>query len=275
MRLKEPKPTIPGQLTHKYTQFGDLVCVDLFALSDRDGVVRSFVNAVDKASGDQVVSPVASKRPDEVFRIFNRSWIFPPGVPHRILADNGGEFNAEFGERCEELGATVLKTAAYAPTQNATCERRGGIWKVHAKAVMEETAMTLAQERDAEFLCAAINQAVNTSIDESGYSPSQWVLGKSLRLPYQTLSLSSRLAQAVGEDKGVDRRIAMKVAAERSITALKYSRRVAKAFSARSRADGSLPVEHLFQTGDQVYYWRGVTKAKSQYGRIVGWAQRS
>ena len=91
------------------------------------------------------------------------------------------------------------------------------------------------------------------------------MLGKSLRLPYQTLSLSSRLAQAIGEDEGFDRRIAMRVAAERSITALKYSRRVAKAFSARSRADGSLPVEHLFQTGDQVYYWRGVTKAKSQW----------
>ena len=28
-RLKEPKPTNPGKLTDKYTQFGDLVCVDL------------------------------------------------------------------------------------------------------------------------------------------------------------------------------------------------------------------------------------------------------
>ena len=74
------------------------------------------MNAIDTASGYQIVSPVASKRPDKVFRIFNRSWILPLGVPHRILADNGGEFSAEFGERCEELGATVLKTASYAPT---------------------------------------------------------------------------------------------------------------------------------------------------------------
>ena len=67
-----------------------MVCVDLFTLSDRDGITRSFLNAVDKASGYQCVAPVSSKRPDEVFRVFNRVWVMSFGVPYNVLADNGG-----------------------------------------------------------------------------------------------------------------------------------------------------------------------------------------
>ena len=123
------------------------MCVDLFTLSDKDKNVRSFVNAVDKATGYQVVAPVSSKRPDKVLSVFTRVWLTPFGIPNNVLTDNGGEFNAEFGEKLEEMGAMVLKTASYAPTQSATAERRGGAWKLHAKAVMDETSAGLGSRR--------------------------------------------------------------------------------------------------------------------------------
>ena len=50
--------------------------------------------------------------------------------------------------------------------------------ETHAKAVMDETSVGLSTMEEAEFLCTAINQAINSEIDESGYSPPQWVLGK-------------------------------------------------------------------------------------------------
>ena len=117
------------------------------------------------------------------FRVSNRVWHIPSGIPYNILADNGGEFNAEFGSQSEELGSCVWKTAAYAPTQNSKAERRGGAWKVHAKVVMDETSLSLLKESDAEYLCTAVNRTVNTTVDDSGFSPSQWVLGRGLRLP--------------------------------------------------------------------------------------------
>ena len=116
------------------------------------------------------------------------------------MADNGGEFNAEFGEHCEGLGACIWKNAPYAPTQNSRVERRGGAWKLHAKAVIDETSLSLLREADAEYLCSAVNYAVNTAVDDSGYSQSQWVLGRGLRLPFSVLSPASRLARATGED---------------------------------------------------------------------------
>ena len=55
-------------------------------------------NAVGKASGYQLVAPVDNKRPDIVLHMFMQLWIIPLGVPHNILSDNGGEFDAEFAE---------------------------------------------------------------------------------------------------------------------------------------------------------------------------------
>ena len=125
-------------------------------------------------------------------------------------------------------------------------------------------------DANTEFLCAAVNQAVNAEPYESGYSPSQWVLGKNLRLPYDIMSPASKLSQSIGEDKNFDTRIAIMAAAKRSITALKYNRRQAKAFSSISRAEASLPAQHLYNVGDQCYYWRGVTKTKSMGPTVDG-----
>ena len=124
VRLKEPKPVNPAKLNDKFTNFADMVCVDLFVLAGVEGKQQNFLNCVDKASGYQLVAPVMSKRPDEVFRIFNTTWLIPFGIPHNVLSDNGGEFDREFSDLVESLGATILRTASYAPTQNGTTERR-------------------------------------------------------------------------------------------------------------------------------------------------------
>ena len=156
-RLKEPKPANPAKLDSRWKKFGDLVCVDLFTLSDVDENQWSFLNAVDKVSGYQLCAPVRSKRPDEVLKVFTRLWLTPFGIPHNVLADGGGEFEREFGGTLEDYGATILKTAAYSPTQNSTAERRGGAWKAHAKAVMSETCHCIHTEEQDGQLCTATN----------------------------------------------------------------------------------------------------------------------
>ena len=85
VRLKEPKPANPAKLSKRWKHFGDMVAVDLFTLAD-----RTFLNMVGHASGYQCVAPVNSKRPDEVFKVFNRVWMNPLGIPYNVVADNGG-----------------------------------------------------------------------------------------------------------------------------------------------------------------------------------------
>ena len=129
-----------------------------------------FLNAVDKASGYQLVAPVDNKRPDIILHAFMQLWIIPLGVPHIILSDNGGEFDAEFSEELESMGARVLRKASYAPTQNATCERRGGAWKAHARALTDEHSITFDDPKRIILLCASINHAVNTMVEDHGYA---------------------------------------------------------------------------------------------------------
>ena len=88
VRLKEPKPVNPAKLNDKFNNFSDLVCIDLFTLADTRGKPLSFVNCVDKATGYQLVAPVESKRPDEVFRDFKRTWLIPIGIHDNQLSDN-------------------------------------------------------------------------------------------------------------------------------------------------------------------------------------------
>ena len=188
------------------------------------------------------------------------TWLIPCGIPHNVLSDNGGKFDREFSDLVESLGSTILRSASYAPTQNGTTERRGGAWKAHDSIRFETQAV-------AEHLCAAVNWAVNQDIDESGYSPAQWVLGRGLRLPYSMLATHGQLAAQtrLGQDPDFTRRVGMLAAAKRSVASLRYSRGLSKAFSARSRSEASVPAKWTYNVGDQVFYWRGSTKNKAQW----------
>ena len=66
------------------------------------------------------------------------------------------------------------------------------------------------------WLCAVLNWSTNTAIGDSGHSPSQWVLGRSLRLPFQLLSRASQSAphQRLRDDFAYQRRVAMLAEAE-------------------------------------------------------------
>ena len=127
--------------------------------------------------------------------------------------------------------------AALSPTQNALCERKGGAWKVHAKATIDEFSISFKDVGKTLWMCTCINWATNSMVNDSGYSPAQWVLGRGLKLPYDLLSQSSKLSlhSRVVEDKSFAERIAMMSAAQRSAIALKYSKSLSHAITARSR----------------------------------------
>ena len=252
-RLREPKPVNPARLNDRWRDFGDLVCVELFNLADLRGNNQMFLTAVDKASGYQLVAPVDNKRPDIILHAFMQLWFVPLGVPYNILSDSGGEFDAEFSEELESMGARILRSASYAPTQNATCERRGGAWKAHACALMDEHSITFDDPMRIFLLCASINHAVNTMVENHGYAPAQWVLGKNPRLPYALLSQSGQLAALtrLGSDPAFAERVMPLAAARRSVAALSANVGIARAFAARSRGEASVPAITVYQVGDQ------------------------
>lgn len=129
-----------------------------------------------------------------------------------------------------------------------------------------------------------MNWALNSRINSSGYSASQWVLGRGLSLPYDLLSSSSQLSlqTRVMEDRSFADRISLLSSARRASLALRYQRGLSRAFLARSRVTSAIPADHVFSDGDQVFYWRGRAKRKQDCsqrwvgpGVVIGHEQNS
>ena len=112
-------------------------------------------------------------------------WITPFGVPRRLIHDQG-EFERESGQELEDVGCELMPTAAITPQQNAVCERHGGVWKTHARRLLDEFSVKFVPEQmhRVTWLTAAVAWACSSAIDDSGYSSAQWVLGRGLRLPH-------------------------------------------------------------------------------------------
>ena len=263
--LQNPDTNLPGRLRPE-RNFNETIGVDLFSLADQHGRTLNFLNVVCHASTYQVCTPVDSRHPAHVFSRLMETWLIPFGIPSKVVCDQGGEFEREFAKELEDLGSKVSHTPGNAPTQNSIAERHGGMWKHHAMRLIHQYQISFIQPPRVLWLCSALNWAVNSAVNESGYSPGQWVLGKGIKLPYSLLDSAGRLSlhERVNADPQFSERVALMSAAQRSVTALRYSRTLSRAILARSRIHGAEPARSQYQIGDQVFYFRA-TKVKRQW----------
>ena len=106
--------------------------------------------------------------------------------------------------------------STFASGLSVPCERAGGAWKYRARRLVDQFSIKWNDSSTKLWLCAVLNWSTNTAIGDSGHSPSQWVLGRSLRLPFQLLSRASQLAshQRHRDDFAYQRRVAMLAEAE-------------------------------------------------------------
>ena len=192
-------------------------------------------------------------------------WMMALGPPEAVLMDNGGEFNKSFGSELEAMNVKLFTTPAIAPEQNAVCERAGSTWKYHARALIDEFGITFDQPDLVNWLCTCINWSSNSMMDRSGHSPAQWVLGRNLQLPYELWSPILALHARLEYEPSFATRVALLASAQRSQIALRYSRALSAAWLARSRAASADPAQTMYNIGDQVFYWRGAMKRKTQW----------
>ena len=167
----------------------------------------------------------------------------------------------------EQIGCRLLPAAAVSPTQHAPCERAGGAWKYSARRLVDQFSIKWNDSSTKLWLCAVLKLSSNTAIGDSGHSPSQWVLGRSLRLPFQLISRSSQLAshQRHRDDFACQRRVAMLAEAQRSIISTMYNKALSRAFLSRARSANNSPSQVRFAVGDHFMCWRGNNKRKSRW----------
>ena len=126
-----------------------------------------------------------------------------------------------------------------------------GAWNYRAQHLMDQFSTKWNDSSTKPWLCAVLNWSTNTAIGDSVRSQGQWVLGRSLRLPFQ---LSSRAHQQHRDDFAYQRRVAMLTEAQRSIISTRYIKALSRAFLSRARSSNSAPSQVRFAVGDQVMY---------------------
>ena len=84
----------------------------------------------------------------------------------------GGEFESGFAEMAEQVGTRLLPMAAVSPAQNAPCERAGGAWKFYAKRLVDQFSVKWSHPSKKLWFCTIMNWATNSSVDNTGHSPS-------------------------------------------------------------------------------------------------------
>ena len=170
-----PGPHLPARLRTD-REFGDTTAIDVFVLADYDGNQLRFIKTFSPLRAlFGVVAMVPSKHPKIVWDHFFKHWITPFGVPRRLIYDQGGEFEREFGQELEDMGCELMPTATITPQQNAVCERHGGVWKTHARRLIDEFSAKFVanQMHRVTWLTTAVTCACNSAIDDSGHSPTQ------------------------------------------------------------------------------------------------------
>ena len=102
--------------------------------------------------------------------------------------------------------------------------------------------------------------------------PSQWVLGHGIRLPHNMLPNSGRLSLHTRNtsDKGFSECVAMMSPAQRAQIAMRNSKSISHDHCATPWG-GAQPAQFRILLEDQLYYWRGNSKAKAELCFCLAW----
>ena len=173
-----------------------------------------------------------------------------------------------------KLDVDSCQRPSVSPTQNAPCERAGGAWKYRARRLVDQFSIKWNEFFDKTVaLCSLelVNEHSNwrqrTQLETVVHSPSQVSGCLVLSASCQLLSRASQLAshQRHRDDFAYQRRLAMLAEAQRSIVSTRYNKALSRAFLSRARSANNSPSQVRFADGDQVMYWRGNNKRKSQW----------
>ena len=184
-RLSEPKAPRPSKLP-LVDEFNVQIGMDVIEEADSNGQKWTWLNILCQATsfqvcvllGETVKNPTAL----QVLEAFEHGWGNWAGMPeHGILADRAKYFLGQLAEHMSQEGCHFDLAAKASPWQLGMVERAGGLWKAMFRRLC--WSQQVAGREDVLLATAAINSARNNMARKSGFSPIQWVIGRSTRLP--------------------------------------------------------------------------------------------
>ena len=166
-------------------EFGIIVGLDVLEEKCADGVSWIWLNILDLATTFQVCAVLdqSHRNPTsaEILNAFTTHWASWAGMPEKgVVVDQTRYFMGEFAKLLEEHGCEVNIAAKASPWHIGAVERHGGTWKSIWRRVAWSQQISGVQQ--VRVATAEVNKAKNALSRRSGFSPEQWVLGRSVRV---------------------------------------------------------------------------------------------
>lgn len=284
-RIQDPKQPRPSKLPLA-EEFNVQIGMDVLQEKDSAGHTWSWLNILCQGTTFQVCVLLGDVHHNpsgkDILEAFLTGWTTWAGYPERgLVTDRAKPFLSEVAEDLAEHGCTFDSAAKAAPWQIGQIERHGGLWKgTFRRAAWSQQASGLDEVRQ---LTASVNHSKNTMCRKHGFSPSQWVLGKDLRLPADLADDSevSRIgAQALADTPGTKffRKTQLRMAAREAFARTANSEALRRAELRKVR-----PTRGPFLPGMYVWYydqadrapgpnnWRGVARVIGKEGQSTVW----
>ena len=146
--MKQKRPVERRRAAFPRTfSFNRIISVDFFyvALGNQ---TNAFLNVVCHGTNFQQVEWLKNysggvPSSTETWKVFNRLWIAPFGVPETLLCDGGSEFKGYFERSLELHGVLQVISDAASPWQNGRCERHGAWLKEKAEMELQSGQSTI------------------------------------------------------------------------------------------------------------------------------------
>ena len=248
---KQPKVPLPAQANRVF-DFNDQVGIDVKHLPgwQPNQKIRA-LNIVDQASCYQRMIPFFETETAQVVRdLYAENWVVWAGPPKELIVDPSHSNLGENMVSPTELEGTVIRQiAAEAHWQLGRTERHGGYFEKILSRLIEQ----FSPSSKTEWLeCVRHAHVKNQMIQSYGYTPHQYVFGKSPHIPGDLLNEPLHVVPGTAslEVPATDRAHALRTAARKAVLELQDDRSLRKALAARPR------VVQPFKAGDHVAYWR-------------------
>lgn len=284
-KLSQPRQPRPSKLPLT-DEFNVQLGLDCFEAQDASGQQWAFLNILCQGTTFQVCAllPLTHRNPTgkEVLAALHSHWLGWAGYPERgVITDRARYFLAEVAEDFDAHGCMFETSARASPWQIGQVERHGALWKTaFHKLVYSEQVSGL---EEVQWATTATNQAKNAMSRKHGFSPSQWVIGRDIRLPASLADEAevSRIgAQAIADTPGTKffRKQQIRMSARQSFAQSANDSALRRAELRQIR-----PSRGPFHVGTYVFYydaqqtvqgpscWRGIARVIGKEGNSTIW----
>eukprot|EP00434_Breviolum_minutum_P029259 symbB.v1.2.025879.t1/scaffold2545.1/size76554/2 len=257
----------PAKL-HDPLEFNQLVGVDGFFWSGKQGFQVHVFHCIDEASLFHLGRRLKTRNPDHTMNIWNEFWTSWAGNPQRLYSDPAGEFRSQEWKTALQARniCPEITTEAW---QRGRVERHGDILKSMISRCDQESPIQTPEQFDQVLIMCC--QAKNSLSRHQGYSPEQIVLGKAVSLPASICSDENLSAHslALGNDQDSERfrrHLDQRSRARRAFLLTDNDQALRRALYRKSR-----PTRGPFLPNQLVMYWMKRNKSsRHECGRWHG-----